>query len=195
MLTEFSGFPGIPFKYISLLSAVINWFWLFVFQVQAQCQGAPLGLCSCCDGHRAGQWSGSQPRGFIYCKYSTMLFLFLIFICQSCNICGSSSFVCALQLASGVDQLIADYEIKDGHVLLQIDSVCYPFPHCKHCFYSLQSFRFLWSSSIRVCLQQVPAHKFLCVGFRISELFQVGMLNPATFTVYEYHAPGVCSSS
>lgn len=44
-------------------------------------------------------------------------------------------------------------------------------------------------------LQQVPAHKFLCVGFRISELFQVGMLNPATFTVYEYHAPGTCSSS
>uniref|UniRef100_A0A8U7NWK8 Complement C5 n=1 Tax=Corvus moneduloides TaxID=1196302 RepID=A0A8U7NWK8_CORMO len=65
-------------------------------------------------------------------------------------------------LASGVDQLIADYEIKDGHVLLQIDSV--------------------------------PAHKFLCVGFRISELFRVGMLNPATFTVYEYHAPGMCSS-
>uniref|UniRef100_A0A8C3UZY7 Complement C5 n=1 Tax=Catharus ustulatus TaxID=91951 RepID=A0A8C3UZY7_CATUS len=60
-------------------------------------------------------------------------------------------------LASGVDQLIADYEIKDGHVLLQIDSV--------------------------------PAHQFLCVEFRISELFQVGMLNPATFTVYEYHAP------
>ncbi|NXB82166.1 CO5 protein, partial [Donacobius atricapilla] len=61
------------------------------------------------------------------------------------------------------DQLIADYEIKDGHVLLQIDSV--------------------------------PADKFLCVGFRISELFQVGMLNPATFTVYEYHAPGTSSSS
>ncbi|XP_010115949.1 PREDICTED: complement C5 [Chlamydotis macqueenii] len=60
-------------------------------------------------------------------------------------------------LASGVDQLIADYEIKDGHVILQIDSV--------------------------------PASKFLCVEFRISELFQVGMLNPATFTVYEYHAP------
>ncbi|NWY61327.1 CO5 protein, partial [Chionis minor] len=60
-------------------------------------------------------------------------------------------------LASGVDQLIADYEIKDGHVILQIDSV--------------------------------PANKFLCVEFRISELFQVGMLNPATFTVYEYHAP------
>uniref|UniRef100_A0A8C6JKX2 Uncharacterized protein n=1 Tax=Melopsittacus undulatus TaxID=13146 RepID=A0A8C6JKX2_MELUD len=60
-------------------------------------------------------------------------------------------------LASGVDQLIADYEIKDGHVILQIDSV--------------------------------PANNFLCVGFRIRELFQVGMLNPATFTVYEYHAP------
>ncbi|NXV71488.1 CO5 protein, partial [Atlantisia rogersi] len=66
-------------------------------------------------------------------------------------------------LASGVDQLIADYEIKDGHVILQIDSV--------------------------------PADHFLCVGFRISELFQVGMLNPGTFTVYEYHAPGMCSIS
>ncbi|NXG77443.1 CO5 protein, partial [Baryphthengus martii] len=62
-------------------------------------------------------------------------------------------------LASGVDQLIADYEIKDGHVILQIDSV--------------------------------PANKFLCVGFRVSELFKVGMLNPGTFTVYEYHAPGM----
>ncbi|NWS06957.1 CO5 protein, partial [Motacilla alba] len=66
-------------------------------------------------------------------------------------------------LSTAIDQLIADYEIKDGHVLLQIDSV--------------------------------PAHKFLCVGFRIGELFRVGMLNPATFTVYEYHAPGMCSSS
>uniref|UniRef100_A0A8C0EEB8 Complement C5 n=1 Tax=Bubo bubo TaxID=30461 RepID=A0A8C0EEB8_BUBBB len=66
-------------------------------------------------------------------------------------------------LASGVDQLVADYEIKDGHVILQIDSV--------------------------------PANNFLCVGFRISELFKVGMLNPATFTVYEYHAPGMCSMS
>ncbi|XP_027741708.1 complement C5 [Empidonax traillii] len=60
-------------------------------------------------------------------------------------------------LASGVDQLIADYEIKDGHVILQIDSV--------------------------------PADRFLCVGFRLSELFRVGMRNPGTFTVYEYHAP------
>ncbi|NWI96352.1 CO5 protein, partial [Pitta sordida] len=60
-------------------------------------------------------------------------------------------------LDTAIDQLIADYEIKDGHVVLQMDSV--------------------------------PADEFLCVGFRISELFQVGMLNPATFTVYEYHAP------
>ncbi|NXN96738.1 CO5 protein, partial [Rhinopomastus cyanomelas] len=60
-------------------------------------------------------------------------------------------------LANGVDQLIANYEIKDGHVILQIDSV--------------------------------PIGEFLCVGFRISEIFKVGMLNPATFTVYEYHAP------
>uniref|UniRef100_A0A669QDH9 Complement C5 n=1 Tax=Phasianus colchicus TaxID=9054 RepID=A0A669QDH9_PHACC len=66
-------------------------------------------------------------------------------------------------LASGVDQLIADYEIKDGHVILQIDSV--------------------------------PADQFLCVGFRISQLFHVGMLNPGTFTVYEYHAPGMYSTS
>uniref|UniRef100_A0A8C5UJV0 Complement C5 n=1 Tax=Malurus cyaneus samueli TaxID=2593467 RepID=A0A8C5UJV0_9PASS len=60
-------------------------------------------------------------------------------------------------LANGVDQLIAEYEIKDGRVLVQIDSV--------------------------------PANQFLCVGFRVSELFRVGMLNPAAFTVYEYHAP------
>ncbi|NWZ17496.1 CO5 protein, partial [Agelaius phoeniceus] len=91
-----------------------------------------------------------QEWFFPYCLYMTEL-QYLLF------------FFCALQLASGVDQLIADYEIKDGHVILQIDSV--------------------------------PAHKFLCVGFRISELFRVGMMNPATFTVYEYHAPGMCSSS
>uniref|UniRef100_A0A8C5UFW3 Complement C5 n=1 Tax=Malurus cyaneus samueli TaxID=2593467 RepID=A0A8C5UFW3_9PASS len=66
-------------------------------------------------------------------------------------------------LANGVDQLIAEYEIKDGRVLVQIDSV--------------------------------PANQFLCVGFRVSELFRVGMLNPAAFTVYEYHAPGRWSSS
>uniref|UniRef100_A0A8C3HDA9 Complement C5 n=1 Tax=Chrysemys picta bellii TaxID=8478 RepID=A0A8C3HDA9_CHRPI len=60
-------------------------------------------------------------------------------------------------LASGVDQLITNYEIKDGHIVLQIDSV--------------------------------PANKFLCVAFRIGEIYRVGMRSPATFTVYEYHAP------
>uniref|UniRef100_A0A8C0IKC7 Complement C5 n=1 Tax=Chelonoidis abingdonii TaxID=106734 RepID=A0A8C0IKC7_CHEAB len=66
-------------------------------------------------------------------------------------------------LASGVDQLITNYEIKDGHIVLQIDSV--------------------------------PANKFMCVAFRIGEIYRVGMRSPATFTVYEYHAPGRCSSS
>ncbi|NWV63040.1 CO5 protein, partial [Malurus elegans] len=66
-------------------------------------------------------------------------------------------------LSTAIDQLIAEYEIKDGRVLVQIDSV--------------------------------PANQFLCVGFRVSELFRVGMLNPAAFTVYEYHAPGRWSSS
>ncbi|XP_019396510.1 PREDICTED: complement C5 isoform X1 [Crocodylus porosus] len=60
-------------------------------------------------------------------------------------------------LAAGVDQLIRSYEIKDGHIIIQIDSV--------------------------------PANKFFCVAFRINEIFRVGMLSPATFTVYEYHAP------
>lgn len=41
----------------------------------------------------------------------------------------------------------------------------------------------------------MPADQFLCVGFRISQLFHVGMLNPGTFTVYEYHAPGMYSMS
>ncbi|KAM7316887.1 hypothetical protein ACRRTK_024618 [Alexandromys fortis] len=35
----------------------------------------------------------------------------------------------------------------------------------------------------------IPSRDFLCVRFRIFELFQVGFLNPATFTVYEYHRP------
>ncbi|XP_006120838.2 complement C5 isoform X1 [Pelodiscus sinensis] len=60
-------------------------------------------------------------------------------------------------LASGVDQVITNYEIKDGHIVLQIDSV--------------------------------PASKFLCVAFRVGEIYRVGMRSPATFTVFEYHAP------
>ena len=43
--------------------------------------------------------------------------------------------------------------------------------------------------------QQIPSDEFLCVRFRIFELFQVGFLSPATFTVYEYHRPGNPSDS
>ncbi|XP_053420085.1 complement C5 [Nycticebus coucang] len=60
-------------------------------------------------------------------------------------------------LVEGVDQLLTDYQIKDGHIILQLDSI--------------------------------PSSDFLCVRFRIFQLFEVGFLNPATFTVYEYHRP------
>ncbi|XP_036288753.1 complement C5 [Pipistrellus kuhlii] len=60
-------------------------------------------------------------------------------------------------LVEGVDQLLTDYQIKDGHVILQLNSI--------------------------------PSNEFVCVRFRIFEFFQVGFLNPATFTVYEYHRP------
>ncbi|XP_063000913.1 complement C5 [Elgaria multicarinata webbii] len=60
-------------------------------------------------------------------------------------------------LANNVDQLIADYEINDGHVLVHLDSV--------------------------------PGSNFLCIGFRVIELFRVGMASPGIFTVYEYHTP------
>uniref|UniRef100_A0A8C6RI27 Hemolytic complement n=1 Tax=Nannospalax galili TaxID=1026970 RepID=A0A8C6RI27_NANGA len=60
-------------------------------------------------------------------------------------------------LVEGVDQLLTDYQIKDGHVILQVNSI--------------------------------PSSDFLCVRFRIFEIFQVGFLSPATFTVYEYHRP------
>ncbi|XP_045419008.1 complement C5 isoform X4 [Lemur catta] len=60
-------------------------------------------------------------------------------------------------LVDGVDQLLTDYQIKDGHVILQLNSI--------------------------------PSRDFLCVRFRIFELFEVGYLSPATFTVYEYHRP------
>uniref|UniRef100_A0A8C3HDA6 Complement C5 n=1 Tax=Chrysemys picta bellii TaxID=8478 RepID=A0A8C3HDA6_CHRPI len=42
---------------------------------------------------------------------------------------------------------------------------------------------------IHASFKQVPANKFLCVAFRIGEIYRVGMRSPATFTVYEYHAP------
>ncbi|XP_023366346.1 complement C5 isoform X2 [Otolemur garnettii] len=60
-------------------------------------------------------------------------------------------------LVEGVDQLLTDYQIKDGHIILQLDSI--------------------------------PSSDFLCVRFRIFQLFEVGFLSPATFTVYEYHRP------
>ncbi|KAM5329098.1 complement C5 isoform 2-T2 [Glossophaga mutica] len=60
-------------------------------------------------------------------------------------------------LVETVDQLLTDYQIKDGHVILQLNSI--------------------------------PSDEFLCVRFRIVEFFQVAFLNPATFTVYEYHRP------
>ncbi|XP_060106570.1 complement C5 [Heteronotia binoei] len=60
-------------------------------------------------------------------------------------------------LANGVDHLISNYEIKDGHVVAQVDSI--------------------------------PTGEFLCIGFRVAEIFRVGMPSPRTFTVYEYHAP------
>uniref|UniRef100_A0A8D0HUV9 Complement C5 n=1 Tax=Sphenodon punctatus TaxID=8508 RepID=A0A8D0HUV9_SPHPU len=66
-------------------------------------------------------------------------------------------------LANGVDQLITSYEVKDGHVIVQIESI--------------------------------PADKFLCVGFRIVEMFRVGMQSPGTFAVYEYHTTYVPSFS
>ncbi|XP_002916001.1 complement C5 [Ailuropoda melanoleuca] len=60
-------------------------------------------------------------------------------------------------LVEGVDQLLTDYQIKDGHIIMQLNSI--------------------------------PSDEFLCVRFRIFELFQVGFLSPATFMVYEYHRP------
>ncbi|XP_034969300.2 complement C5 isoform X1 [Zootoca vivipara] len=60
-------------------------------------------------------------------------------------------------LANNIDQLIASYEITNGHVVVQIDSI--------------------------------PANEFLCIGFRVAEIFRVGMASPGIFTVYEYHTP------
>ncbi|XP_004677441.1 PREDICTED: complement C5 [Condylura cristata] len=60
-------------------------------------------------------------------------------------------------LVEPVDRLLDDYQIKDGHVILQLSSI--------------------------------PSNDFLCVRFRIFELFQVGFRSPTTFTVYEYHRP------
>ncbi|XP_074149042.1 complement C5 isoform X1 [Sminthopsis crassicaudata] len=60
-------------------------------------------------------------------------------------------------LTNGVDRLLTNYQIKDGHVILQLNSI--------------------------------PSDEFLCVRFRVFELFRVGLRSPATFSVYEYHRP------
>lgn len=60
-------------------------------------------------------------------------------------------------LANGVDQLISDYSLTDGNVVIHLDLI--------------------------------PSDDYLCVAFRVKQLFKVGMLSPSTFTVYEFHAP------
>ncbi|XP_043913921.1 complement C5 [Protopterus annectens] len=35
----------------------------------------------------------------------------------------------------------------------------------------------------------IPSNQPLCIGFRIRQIFRVGMASPAVFTVYEYHTP------
>ncbi|MGH0182836.1 UNVERIFIED_CONTAM: hypothetical protein FKN15_010604 [Acipenser sinensis] len=72
---------------------------------------------------------------------------------------GSSQGVSVVNLASGVDQLIADYAVEDGRVVIQ--------------------------------LEYIPADQYLCVGFRVQELFKTGMASPALFKVFEFHAPGL----
>ncbi|XP_069097757.1 complement C5 [Pleurodeles waltl] len=60
-------------------------------------------------------------------------------------------------LANGVDQLISDFSLDDGNVVIHLDLI--------------------------------PSDDYLCVAFRVKQLFKVGMLSPSTFTVYELHAP------
>nr|XP_060613343.1 complement C5 [Anolis sagrei ordinatus] len=60
-------------------------------------------------------------------------------------------------LANVIDPMIANFEVKDGRVVMQLDSI--------------------------------PSNEFLCIGFRITELFRVSMPSPGTVTVYEYHDP------
>ncbi|XP_025028061.1 complement C5 [Python bivittatus] len=38
-------------------------------------------------------------------------------------------------------------------------------------------------------VDSIPGNDFLCVGFRITEIYQVGMPSPGTFSVYDYHSP------
>ncbi|XP_069465628.1 complement C5 isoform X2 [Ambystoma mexicanum] len=43
--------------------------------------------------------------------------------------------------------------------------------------------------SVIIYLDEIPSHDYLCVAFRVKQVFKVGMRSPATFTVYEYHVP------
>ncbi|KAK7802507.1 hypothetical protein U0070_018246, partial [Myodes glareolus] len=105
---------------------------------------------------------GKMPQCALYFSYTLKIYK----ASKGESASGSSHAVMDISLPTGiganqedlrVDQLLTDYQVKDGHVILQLNSI--------------------------------PSRDFLCVRFRIFELFQVGFLNPATFTVYEYHRP------
>ncbi|XP_013917739.1 PREDICTED: complement C5-like [Thamnophis sirtalis] len=38
-------------------------------------------------------------------------------------------------------------------------------------------------------VDSIPGNEFLCVGFRITEIYRVGVPSPGTFSVYDYHEP------
>ncbi|KAG8141757.1 hypothetical protein E2320_006443 [Naja naja] len=38
-------------------------------------------------------------------------------------------------------------------------------------------------------VDSIPGNEFLCVGFRTTEIYRVGMSRPGTFSVYDYHDP------
>ncbi|XP_058015546.1 complement C5 [Ahaetulla prasina] len=38
-------------------------------------------------------------------------------------------------------------------------------------------------------VDSIPGNEFLCIGFRITEIYRVGMPSPGTFSVYDYHNP------
>lgn len=119
--------------------------------------------------------------------------------------CGS------LQMQNSLDSLVSHYEIKGDQVILQLDSVSmrpacclsvtvsagkwldldtsqaamYIVPCCWFiCMYAYLCF--CWCLSF----WQIPSAAFLCVGFRIQELFRTGMTSSSLFKVYEYRDPG-----
>lgn len=60
----------------------------------------------------------------------------------------------------------------------------------KHCPWYLISSVCESTLTYVVLSPKIPANEFLCIGFRVAEIFRVGMASPGTFTVYEYHTPG-----